>query len=74
MGVGKMRKSFVYNGDKNITSFEIPDGVKFIGSNAFEGCNKLEFVKIPNGVLSISNHAFFNCRMLREACWQPLPW
>ena len=45
-----------YEGD-----YTIPSTVKYIGSNAFNGCTGLTSVEIPNSVTSIRFCAFKNC-------------
>ena len=51
----------VFNGNKTITSVEIPNSVTSIGYSAFEGCTGLTSITIPNSVTSIGNSAFYNC-------------
>lgn len=51
---------------KEITSIDIPDEcdgrqVKYIGRNAFEGCENLVNVTIPEGVEVIREYAFIGC-------------
>jgi len=42
----------------------IPEGVTYIGRNAFSGCGDLTSVAIPKGVKGIGNNAFFGCSAL----------
>ena len=44
-----------------MTSVEIEDGVKEIGSLAFLGCSSLSKAVIPASVTSIGTKAFYNC-------------
>ena len=44
----------------------IPEGVKKIGSRAFENCRNLKSVIIPDGVTSIGISAFFLCSGLKS--------
>lgn len=49
-------------------SFKIPNGVKQIGPNAFNGTLKLTGVEIPKTVTSIGKKAFYGCnKMMRIA-------
>lgn len=45
-------------------SITIPDGVSWIGWNAFEGCSSLTSINIPQGVNLIGNHTFGSCHNL----------
>lgn len=42
-------------------TYEIPDGVKYIDSNAFEDCIYLTRIDIPYGVTTIYNDVFYGC-------------
>ena len=42
----------------------VPEGVKSIGTGAFEECSGLTRVTVPNGVTSIGDKAFYWCRRL----------
>ena len=46
---------------KDITSCQINANTKFIGEDAFYGCNNLSSIIIPDGVTSIGTQAFFDC-------------
>ena len=48
----------------NDATYEIPQGVLHIGSNAFEYCDSLSGVTIPYSVISIGDKAFSNCAAL----------
>jgi len=50
----------------NFTSFVIPEGVKEIRDNAFEGCKKLTSIKIPDSIEIIGNYAFNKCSALTK--------
>lgn len=56
--------TFVYNGE--ITSVSIPDGVKEIGSMAFEGCQNLKKVTLPDTIKRIESRAFSLCPSLSD--------
>ena len=45
---------------------EIPSKIKYIGSNAFRECERLNNIFIPSSVEYIGNHAFYQCFKLNE--------
>ena len=56
-----------FQGNKNIVSVTIADGVTVIGENAFNGCGKLVEVSLPAYTLkTISASAFANCISLTK--------
>lgn len=46
--------------------YDVPDGVRKIGDNAFAGCEDLDEVYIPDSVLEIGDHAFSHNLSLRR--------
>ncbi len=50
--------------DNSITSFDMPDRIKFIDGYAFYGCTSLTSITIPNSVTSIGSNAFSGCSKL----------
>ena len=58
--------STVFQGNTNITSISIPNGVMAIDSYAFKGCTNLSTVHIPSSVSSIGSQAFHNCINLTQ--------
>ena len=48
---------FLYS-SKNITRFDIPDGIDEIASAAFAFCSNLTEINMPNTVTQIGDHAF----------------
>ena len=52
--------------DKTATGFNIPNGVRFVASNAFGGCTKLTGITLPEGVVSIGAYAFSGCGALTK--------
>ena len=53
-----------YNGnDENVV---IPDGIKIIGSSAFEGNRKIVTVTLPDSVETIDSYAFADCVKLER--------
>ncbi len=55
----------------SLSEITIPDGVKRIGSHAFENCDDLQSVSIPASVEEIGYLAFLNCSALREILISP---
>lgn len=53
-------------GNKEITSVIISEGISNIGARAFCGCSNLAEVIIPESVLLISNSAFQDCTNLKS--------
>ena len=53
-------KHLLIDGEE-IDELEIPDGVDFIGDNAFKGCSSLSCVNIPYSVAEIGAGAFSGC-------------
>jgi len=44
----------------------LPEGLKYIGSSAFEGCTDLTSTVFPETLLRIESNAFLGCRGMRE--------
>lgn len=47
----------------DISSLDLPEGVIYVGYNAFSGNSSLATVKIPATVMNISSSAFLNCAL-----------
>ena len=45
----------------HLTSIELPDGLGFIASGAFSGCQNLSSITLPSSVTSIGEYAFAEC-------------
>ena len=41
-----------------LSTISLPDNIKYIGDEAFEGCKKMKSINIPSNVSSIGNSAF----------------
>ncbi len=55
-----------YIAEPGETEVVIPDGVKKIGSSAFERCKNLKSITIPDSVTSIGESAFAECTNLKS--------
>ena len=51
---------------RNAERYVIPEGVKEIGWQAFQGCSSLKEVHIPENVTEIGKYAFNGCSSLKE--------
>ncbi|MBQ6513736.1 MAG: leucine-rich repeat domain-containing protein [Clostridia bacterium] len=58
------RQSMDYEVRKQITSVKLPEGLKFIGREAFSSYDALKTVNIPEGVTEIGDEAFRSCSAL----------
>ena len=50
----------------NLVSVTLPDGIRYIGDDAFWGCCGLKEINLPDSLESIGERAFFNCRLLEK--------
>lgn len=53
-------------GKNNCKEIVIPEGIRFIGAQAFRDCNSITGITIPPGVTSIDEKAFCKCRGLTD--------
>ena len=53
-------------GQSGLTSLTLPEGVKIIGINAFDGCGNLATLKMPSTVETIGDYAFQSCGLTGE--------
>ena len=59
-------KLYNYPSGAKRTHYTIPEGVQYIGTEAFKGCVNLASVSIPNTVTQIFNACFSGCSNLEE--------
>lgn len=52
-------RAFIMTG---VERLDIPDGVTWIGSHAFEACKNLKHIHLSNNLQRISQFAFFDCK------------
>lgn len=48
------------------TEYAVPEGIREIGSNAFQGCYSLRTITLPDTITSIEKEAFSFCGALRD--------
>lgn len=69
-----------FNSCFDLTSVDIPEGIKEIGNYAFAYCRNLSFVEFPNSLEKIDLYAFYYCqsitsfyitRNVKEMGWNP---
>lgn len=58
--------AFTFKSQGNISNVTIPESIKYIGENAFDGCIGLTSLTIPNQVQLIGNSAFNDCTNLKS--------
>lgn len=51
-----------FQGCKELTLIDIPEGITTIGTFAFNGCTKLENVDLPNSLVTLESFAFYACQ------------
>ncbi len=69
---------YCYSAGRQQEAYSIPDGVEWIGANAFEGSRNLTTLTIPNSITHIYSCAFQNCNNLTDVyCYAdnvPITW
>ena len=69
---------YCYPAGRQQEAYSIPDGVEWIGANAFEGSRNLSTLTIPNSITHIYSCAFQNCNNLTDVyCYAdnvPITW
>ena len=51
-----------FQGCKELTLIDIPEGITSIGTFAFNGCTQLENVDLPNSLVTLETFAFYGCQ------------
>ena len=62
-GIGEHAFSQIYI-EAKIESIYIPNSIRYIGDEAFEGCRKMTEIDIPDSVTTIGEEAFMFCESL----------
>lgn len=55
---------------KSLTDITLPEGLTYIGMDAFRNCSSLKSITIPSSVTNISSDAFKNCTNLQTVVIQ----
>ena len=64
--IGKQSRTLFYAQDHEDTgTYTVPQGIKQIGENAFEGC-AFSAIILPDGITEIGHQAFSSCKNLKE--------
>jgi hypothetical protein len=58
--------SYIFLGDKNLKSFDLPDSITTIGYGIFKDCLNLESVKLSVNLTSIPPYTFEHCNLLNN--------
>ena len=53
-------------GEQNLVSVVLPDGIRYIGEFAFNGCENLAEINLPDSIEYIGQYAFDDCFKLKE--------
>ncbi len=59
----KYEGAFAYSG---LESVIVPEGVKYVGENSFEGCSRLKRAALPSALKEIRENTFRWCKSLKE--------
>lgn len=63
-----------FSGKIDLTTVELSNGIKNIGTSAFSGCTSLEEITLPKFLTTIGNNVFSNCTSLKSInCWAGSP-
>ncbi len=60
------KRLICYPGAYTDEHYEIPEGVRMIGNDAFAGCGSLAGITIPDSVTGIGDSAFYGCGSLAD--------
>lgn len=61
----------IFSERDDIVKVELPEGVRIIGSHAFENCQNLEEVDCPKSLERIGREAFADCVKLKKVNYGP---
>jgi len=64
--VGISGSAFSFEGKEDYTDIILPDGLKYIGNDAFWYCSNLQSIKIPDSVETVGTEAFGGCAKLTD--------
>lgn len=56
----------IFEGCKELTNIEVPEGIEELPAYAFNACNYIENVILPESLTNVTHHAFFNCTALTK--------
>ena len=65
--IGNMAFMIDYYSGGNMTGLELPEGLLFIGSRAFDNQGSLKEITLPGGILGIGDRTFEYCSELESA-------
>ncbi len=57
---------YKYPPAKSVSSYRIPDSVRYIGDHAFCVCKNLSAITLPDGVISVGDRGFASCINLQS--------
>lgn len=66
-GVENINSYAFYN--SKLTDVTLPEGLKYIGTSAFGGCQGLTSIDLPDSVEEMGAYAFSNCSDLTQVNW-----
>ena len=57
---------YAFTNSRHITSVRFSDNIEFIGSCAFQGCDKIEYMDLPDSLVSTDYGVFWGVSSLKE--------